>query len=171
MTRSGFLLYGANGFVGDAIARLAVEQGLQPTLAGRDAGAIERLATELGTAHRVFALDDSAAMDDALRTARVVLNCAGPFMRTSRQMVEGCLRAGTHYLDITGEIPVYQDLAARHADAVARGVMLLPGIGFDVVPTDCLAVHLARAFRPPRDSRWRSGRAVRPDFRRARSER
>jgi short subunit dehydrogenase-like uncharacterized protein len=140
--RSSFLLYGANGFVGEAVARLALEQGLQPILAGRDAFAIEPLAKALGASHRVFNLDDSAAMDDALRSVHVVLNCAGPFMHTSRPMVDGCLRAGTHYLDITGEIPVYEALAARHADAVARGIMLLPGIGFDVVPTDCLAVHL-----------------------------
>jgi short subunit dehydrogenase-like uncharacterized protein len=140
--KAGVLVYGANGFVGDAIARLAVAQGLRPILAGRNAAAIERLATELGTAHHVFSVDDSSAMDDVLRDTRVVLNCAGPFMYTSRAMVEGCLRTGTHYLDLTGEIPVYEDLAARHADAVTRGIMLLPGVGFDVVPTDCLAVHL-----------------------------
>lgn len=139
---TGFLLYGANGFVGDVVARLAVEQGLHPILAGRNAAAIERLATELGTPHRVFSVEDSLGVDDALRAAGVVLNCAGPFMYTSRAMVEGCFRTGAHYLDLTGEIPVYQELAARHADAVARGIMLLPGIGFDVVPTDCLAMHL-----------------------------
>ena len=139
---AGVLVYGANGFVGDAVARLAVEQGLQPILAGRNAHAIERLATELGAGHRVFGLDDSAAMDGALRAARVVLNCAGPFIYTSRAIVDGCFRTRTHYLDLTGEIPVYQDLAARHADAEARGIMLMPGVGFDVVPTDCLALHL-----------------------------
>jgi short subunit dehydrogenase-like uncharacterized protein len=140
--RGGFLVYGANGFVGDVIARLAVEQGLQPILAGRDARAIERLATVLGTPYRVFDLAEVAAMDAALRAVRVVLNCAGPFMHTAGPMVESCLRARTHYLDLTGEIPVYEDLAARHTDAQAREIMLLPGIGFDVVPTDCLAAYL-----------------------------
>ncbi|MBI5828547.1 MAG: saccharopine dehydrogenase NADP-binding domain-containing protein [Chloroflexi bacterium] len=139
---AGFLLYGANGFVGDAIARLAVQQGLQPILAGRDAAKIESQATELGVARRVFGLDDSATMDQALREVLVVLHCAGPYLYTSKPMVEACLRTGTHYLDLTGEIPVYEAIAARHAEAKAHGVMLLPGVGFDVAPTDCLAMHL-----------------------------
>ena len=139
---SGFLLYGANGFVGEAIARLAVQQGLQPILAGRDAVKIENRAAEFGVAHRVFSLDDSATIDRALNDVRVVLHCAGPYLYTSKPMVEGCLRTGAHYLDLTGEIPVYEALAARHAEAKAQGVMLLPGVGFDVVPTDCLAMHL-----------------------------
>jgi short subunit dehydrogenase-like uncharacterized protein len=70
------------------------------------------------------------------------LNCAGPFVNTFKPVVAACLRAGTHYLDITGEIPVYQALADLDEEAKTKGVMLLPGIGFDVVPTDCLAVHL-----------------------------
>ncbi len=139
---SGFLLYGATGYVGDATARLAVQQGLQPILAGRNATKIERLATDLGVEYRVFSLEDSTTINRTLQEMTVVLHCAGPYLYTSKPMVEACLRTGTHYLDLTGEIPVYQALAARDADAKARGVMLLPGVGFDVVPTDCLAVHL-----------------------------
>jgi len=70
------------------------------------------------------------------------LNCAGPFKYTAEPLVEGCLRSRAHYLDITGEIPVYEAIQARNVQAKARGVMLLPGVGFDVVPTDCLAQHL-----------------------------
>jgi len=140
--RSGFLLYGATGFIGEAAARLAVQQGLQPLLAGRDAARLERLATELGVGYRVFSLEDPQAMDRALRDVAVVLNCAGPFLFTFGPLVDACLRTGTHYLDLTGEIPVYEALAARDAEAGAGGVMLLPGVGFDVVATDCLAVHL-----------------------------
>ena len=56
--RSGFLLYGANGFVGEAIARQAVAEGLRPILAGRNAPAIRALAAELGVEARPFSLDD-----------------------------------------------------------------------------------------------------------------
>src|SRR5512135_2559152 len=91
---------------------------------------------------RVFRLDDSKAMDAALGLSPVVLHCAGPFIHTFRPVMEGCLRTGTHYLDLTGEIPVYQALAECDAEAKAHHVMLLPGVGFDVVPTDCLALHL-----------------------------
>ena len=140
--KSGVLLYGSTGFVGCEIANLAVERGLQPIIAGRDAAKIQSQAAKLGVECRLFSLDDAAAMDKALREVVVVLNCAGPYIYTSRPMVEACLRTGTHYLDLTGEIPVLEALAARDGEAKARGVMLLPAVGFDVVPTDCLAIHL-----------------------------
>ncbi len=63
-------------------------------------------------------------------------------MRTSRPMVDACLAAGVGYLDITGEIAVFESVLARGAEAERAGVVLLPGIGFDVVPTDCLALAL-----------------------------
>lgn len=139
---STFLLYGANGFVGQVAARLAVETGLRPILAGRHAAPIERLAAELGVECRVFGLDEPGAIDRALQQVAVVLYCAGPYIYTAQPMAAACLRAGAHYLDLTGEIAVYEALAARDAEARSRGVMLLPAVGFDVVPTDCLAVHL-----------------------------
>ncbi len=139
-----FLLYGANGYVGEAAAELAVQQGLKPILAGRDASRLEPLARRLGVELRVCALDDAAALDRALQGVPLVLHCAGPYKFTSKPMADACLRAGAHYLDITGEIPVFEALAARDAEAKARKVMLLPAVGFDVVPTDCLAVHLQR---------------------------
>ena len=139
-----FLLYGANGYVGEAAARLAVDQGLEPILAGRDAAKLEPLAKQLGVEFRVCALEDAPALDRALRDVPVVLHCAGPYKFTSQPMADACLRAGAHYLDLTGEIPVFEALAARDAEAKARKVMLLPAVGFDVVPTDCLAVHLKR---------------------------
>lgn len=139
-----FLLYGANGYVGEAAARLAVQQGLKPILAGRDAAKIEPLAGELGLEFRACALEDAAALDRALRGVPLVLHLAGPYKFTAKPMVDACLRAGVHYLDITGEMPVFEALAARDAEAKARKVMLLPAVGFDVVPTDCLAAHLKR---------------------------
>jgi short subunit dehydrogenase-like uncharacterized protein len=142
--RSTFILYGATGYVGEVAAERAVQMGLRPILAGRNADALARIAGTLGVEHRVFALDDAPAVERALTDAAVVLHCAGPFMYTSRQMVDACLRTGTHYLDITGELPVFEAIAARGEQAKSRGVMLLPGVGFDVVPTDCLAVHLKK---------------------------
>ena len=137
-----FLLYGANGYTGNLIAQQARERGLSPILAGRDGVKIKQLADELGFEHRVFSLDDSAALDAALKEVAVVLHCAGPFSRTSKPVADACLRNGKHYLDITGEIAVFEALARRDAEAKTAGVMLLPGTGFDVVPSDCLASHL-----------------------------
>jgi short subunit dehydrogenase-like uncharacterized protein len=139
-----WLLYGANGYTGDLVARRAVAAGERPVLAGRSAEPVGRLAAELGLETRVFALDDPAAVDRGLDGMKAVLHCAGPFSRTAGPMAEGCLRAGVHYLDITGEIEVFEGMAARHAAAQRAGVTLLPGVGFDVVPSDCLAAHLHR---------------------------
>jgi short subunit dehydrogenase-like uncharacterized protein len=123
---------------------------MRPILAGRNASAVQTLADALKLEHRAAALDDAAALDRLLSTPgaegkpQVVLHCAGPFSRTSKPMADACLRNGVHYLDITGEIAVFEALAARYAEAKAAGVMLLPGAGFDVVPSDCLAAHLNR---------------------------
>ncbi len=137
-----FLLYGSTGFVGDVIARLAVQSNLHPILAGRNATKVKAQATELGLEYRIFEITDATTMDFALEGVSTVLHCAGPYIHTFKPMVDGCLRTSTHYLDITGEIPVYEALATRDFEAKERGVMLLPGVGFDVVPTDCLALHL-----------------------------
>jgi short subunit dehydrogenase-like uncharacterized protein len=133
-----WLIYGANGYTGELIAREAVRRGQHPILAGRNREAIESLAKELDCESRVFDLGEND-----LRGLDLVLHCAGPFTRTSKPMVDACLAAGVHYLDITGEISVFESIFARHDEAVARGVTLLPGVGFDVVPTDCLAAMLA----------------------------
>jgi short subunit dehydrogenase-like uncharacterized protein len=144
MTRPNFLLYGANGYTGKLIAHLATERGLRPVLAGRDRASVEQLARELNLESHVFSLEDAGTIDKALSEVSVVLHCAGPFSRTSKPMADACLRTKTHYLDITGEAAVIESLAARDEEAKQNGVMLLPCVGFDVVPTDCLAAHLKR---------------------------
>jgi short subunit dehydrogenase-like uncharacterized protein len=138
------LIYGASGYTGELVARRAVERGLRPTLAGRSAAGVGAVAARLGLPSTVFGLDDGPGLDRALAGYTVVIHCAGPFQRTSRPMASACLRARVHYLDITGEIAVFEDLARHDAEAQAAGVMLLPGVGFDVVPSDCLAAHLKR---------------------------
>ncbi len=157
LTVSNWLLYGANGYTGELIAQEAVKRGLRPILAGRNGAAVAALATSLGLEYRVFRLDDPKAIDAGLKDCALVLHCAGPFSHTSKPMIDACLRTRTHYLDITGEIAVFEAAAARDLEAKAAGIMALPGVGFDVVPTDCLAAtlkaqlptatHLALAFR------------------------
>ncbi|MGL4549698.1 MAG: saccharopine dehydrogenase NADP-binding domain-containing protein, partial [Gemmataceae bacterium] len=120
-----WLLYGATGYTGSLIARLAAERGMRPVLAGRDAAKLAAVAPGLPT--RAFGLD---AID--LAGVSAVLHCAGPFSATSRPMADACLARGVHYLDITGEIGVFEALARRSAEAAAAGVMLMPGVGFDV---------------------------------------
>jgi saccharopine dehydrogenase (NAD+, L-lysine-forming) len=146
MLLSDWMIYGANGYTGALVAEEAAARGARPILAGRSEGAIAPLAARLGCDHRIFDLDDAGAAARHLDGARAVLLCAGPFSRTSRPMVDACLARGVHYLDITGEIPVFEAVHARTGEATRAGVVLLPGVGFDVVPSDCLAATLAAAL-------------------------
>ena len=139
-----FLLYGSYGYTGNLIAEYAVKQGLHPLLAGRDEARLRAQAERLSLDFRVIQLSDASALDDALRSTGLVVHCAGPFVLTFKQMAEACLRTGAHYVDISGEIEGFEALAALDSQAKAAGVMLLPGAGFDVVPSDCLAAHMKR---------------------------
>jgi short subunit dehydrogenase-like uncharacterized protein len=144
MEKSKLLLYGANGYTGQLTADLCSSYGLAPVLAGRREQALQPLADRTGFEHRVVDLADKEGLQRALADVRVVLHAAGPFKFTARPMIEACLATGTHYLDITGEIEVFE-LARRYDEAARKaGVMLLPGAGFDVVPTDCLALYLKK---------------------------
>lgn len=146
MMGSGWIIYGANGYTGEMAARESRQRGLTPILAGRNRESLARLAQQLGLEHRCFALDDPAQLRAGLRGAQLVLHCAGPFSATVRPMVEACLAERVHYLDITGEIDVFE--YARTCDAAARaaGILVCPGVGFDVVPTDCVAATLKQAM-------------------------
>ena len=137
-----FLIYGANGYTGELIAREAVKRGMKPILGGRSQKKVEPLAKELGLICRTFSLEDKTSLDYTLKEVDFVIHCAGPFSLTSEQMIEGCLRMGKHYLDITGELTVFEAMAARDKAAKEAGIMVMPGVGFDVVPSDCLAKHL-----------------------------
>lgn len=143
---SNWMIYGANGYTGELIAREAKRRNLQPTLAGRNRERIERLADELNLPYRVFDLQDSAEAAQQIKGMELVLHCAGPFSATSAPMIEACLAAKAHYLDITGEISVFEHAQSLHARAERAGVVLCPGVGFDVIPTDCVASALKAAL-------------------------
>jgi len=143
MEDNTFLLYGAYGYTGQLIARLAAEYGLKPILAGRNEAKLKALAKETGFEYLVVNLANTNALIHALHKVPAVLHAAGPFIHTAQPMIEACLETKTHYLDITGEIEVFE-LAHRYGPAAEQNdVMLMPGIGFDVVPTDCMAKYLA----------------------------
>lgn len=141
MSHERLLIYGAYGYTGELIARQAVADGLSPVLSGRNASQVAALAQSLGLDARPFDLDADTVAGQ-LADIDVVLHCAGPFTDTAPAMVDACIASRTHYLDITGEIEVFENLFARDADAREAGAVVCPGAGFDVVPTDCLAAAL-----------------------------
>lgn len=141
-----YLLYGAYGFTGRLMAELSAAFGLAPTLAGRRAEKLEPLAKKYKRPYLTFDLEDEEALVEHLKPFDLVLHAAGPFSQTAEPMIRACLRAKTHYLDITGELAVFE--LAHSYDAAAReaGVLLMSGTGFDVVPTDCTAKLLHEAL-------------------------
>jgi len=138
-----FLIYGASGYTGKLIIELSVKKGLKPVLAGRTEAKIKPLAEKLGLEYLIFGLDKTDEVVLNLAKFSLVLNCAGPFSRTAKPMVEACIVSKTHYLDITGEIEVFEMIKSFDVKAKSTGIILMPGVGFDVVPTDCLAKYLS----------------------------
>jgi short subunit dehydrogenase-like uncharacterized protein len=141
-----WLIYGANGYTGKLIAREAVRRGMRPILGGRSSEKVADLAAELGCHSMAFALDSVDLIARAISKFAVVAHCAGPFSATARPMMEACLRACVSYVDITGEIDVIEAGAERDGRAREAGITLMPAVGFDVVPSDCLAATVAEAL-------------------------
>ncbi len=137
-----FLLYGANGYTGKLIAKLASTYNLQPILAGRTEAYIKPLADTLQLPYLIIDLDDTEQLQKALSEVKLVLHAAGPYVYTAKQMIDACLQTGTHYIDINGDISVFEMLKKYDAVAKEENIMLMPGVGFDVVPTDCIALQL-----------------------------
>ena len=136
------LVYGATGYTGKLIARMARQLGMSVTLAGRNAAKLQALAAETGFEQVAVGLDDSSTLSAIIAEFDVALHIAGPFSKTAKPMVEACLAGGTHYLDITGEIPVFESHRMIDRRAREAGIMIMSGAGFDIVPSDCLALHL-----------------------------
>ena len=138
------LIYGATGYTGRLVAERAVQTGLDVTVAGRDAGKVRELAGSLGVESRVFDVDDVDAVRNALQDVDCVLNVAGPFRHTARQLMDAAIEAGVHYLDTTAELEIFALAESKDAEASRAGVMVMSGTGWDVVPSDSLALHTAR---------------------------
>ena len=137
------LVYGSYGYTGQLIVGRAMQEGLQLILAGRDEKRLREQAEKYNLEYRVFAVEETAKLNSALQEVDAVLHCAGPFVLTFRAMAEACIRNKKHYVDISGEIEEFEALALMDDEAKRAGVMLLPGGGFDVVPSDCLIAHTA----------------------------
>jgi short subunit dehydrogenase-like uncharacterized protein len=140
-----WMLYGAAGYTGALIAQHARNLGHRPLLAGRSAPAITAMAESLDLQHRVVTLDDPAALRVSLAGVSLVFNAAGPFLHTAAPLAAACIDAGAHYIDISNELQVFRTLYELRQRAQQAGVTIIPGVGFGVIATNCLARHVSDA--------------------------
>jgi short subunit dehydrogenase-like uncharacterized protein len=148
-SKTRLLLYGAYGYTGRLAAELAGARKLDVVLAGRNRDALAGLGDRLSLPTRVVGLNDAKQLSEALKDVACVVHMAGPFAATSAPMLSACLATQTNYIDITGEIEVFETMWSRKEEIQRAGITAVPGAGFDVVPTDCLAGYVASKFERP----------------------
>ncbi|PZR54191.1 enoyl-ACP reductase [Xylanimonas oleitrophica] len=147
------VVFGASGFVGRLVAAHLAEHApddARIALAGRTREKVEQARADLparGQDWPVLVADasDPASLAAMAGSARVVVSTVGPYLRHGLPVVEACARAGTHYADLTGEVPFIRQAADRY-DAVARasGARLVHCCGYDSVPSDLAVLTLHR---------------------------
>lgn len=137
------MVYGANGYSAQLIIEELIARNIKPVLAGRNEDAVKRVAKKFSCEYRIFDLNDEPKTISSLKDIHTVLNCAGPFKNTAKDMIDACLQTRTNYLDITGEMPVHAYAFGCDRQAKEKGIVILPSAGFDIIPTDCLAKRLS----------------------------
>jgi short subunit dehydrogenase-like uncharacterized protein len=138
------IIYGSYGYTGTLIVEELKKRNLNVLLSGRDSGKLKKQSDQSGFSFEAADINDHSALNNLLQKGQLLIHCAGPFQHTARQMAEACFETGTHYTDITGEYPVFELLAGYDDRAKAKNILIMPGVGFDVVPSDCLALHLKK---------------------------
>ena len=151
-------VYGATGYTGTLVAAELARRGVPMILAGRDALKLDAAAAAARAAGgevagvRAASIDDPQALIGALQDAAVVINAAGPFVRTGAPVLRAAIAAGTHYLDTTGEQPWIRDtFEVFGADLERAGAAAVAGMGFDYVPGDLLCHLVGRTAAPLRE--------------------
>ncbi len=148
--KNKLLIYGATGYTAKVFARELVKNNIEPVLAARSESVIH-VAEKFNCENRIFPLDESSTIDKQLRDIHLVANLAGPFHVTQNPLIQSCLNTGTHYIDIAGEVPAMESAFMYDQQANNAGIMIMPGAGFGVVPTD-IAAALAHEHLP--DATW-----------------
>ena len=138
-----WMLYGATGYTGQLVVEQAAAHGHRPLLAGRSEAKLRPLGRRYGLKYAAFDLSDVTAIARYTAEVELVYHAAGPFTYTADPMIRACLATHTHYLDITGEIHVFENTFRYDEVASKTGVALISGVGFDVIPSDCLAAYVA----------------------------
>jgi short subunit dehydrogenase-like uncharacterized protein len=149
MKRKEWIIYGAYGYTGKLIIREAINRKFKPVLAGRSPEKLKRLAEDMNLEYIHFELSDSEEINNIISDFKIIFNAAGPFIYTSAPLVQACLKAGVNYLDITGEVPVFEQNFKYNDRAIEKEIAIISGVGFDVIPTDCMVKYLSEKILNP----------------------
>ncbi|GAA1266709.1 saccharopine dehydrogenase [Planotetraspora silvatica] len=136
-------VFGAYGHTARFVTAELLERGWTPVLSGRDAAKLEAAAAaHPGVEWRIASADVPASLDRAIAGAAAVINCAGPFGDTAPPLIEAALRAGIHYLDVTGETLVAINTFDTYRDdprVKEAGIVVAPVMAFYGALGDLLA--------------------------------
>jgi short subunit dehydrogenase-like uncharacterized protein len=142
-------LYGATGYTGELVAEELTARGLPFVIAGRSADALIKLAARLSSQPEwvAVAANDLHGLEALARRARVLINCAGPFVRTGLAPARAAIDSGAHYLDSTGELTFMMRVARELGDSAAgRGVAVLSGAAYEYALSDLFLPRSTAGF-------------------------
>ncbi|NUP10168.1 MAG: saccharopine dehydrogenase [Polyangiaceae bacterium] len=139
------VLWGATGYTGRLVAAYLAKKSARIAIAGRNRDKLEALrrdlAAETPSASQLPILlgdaKDSASLEAIAAQTRVVCATAGPFAQVGSGVVAACVKNGTSYCDITGEVQwIRKMIDAHHDDAQHKRARIVPCCGFDSIPSD-----------------------------------
>jgi len=156
------VVWGATGFTGKLVAEYLLRQygpggELRWAIAGRNPAKLEAVRDALG--HELgFPVDDlpiltgdsddEASLEALASSTRVMCTTVGPYAQYGTKLVAACARLGTHYCDLTGELPWVRSMIDAHEDQARRsGARIVPSCGFDSIPSDLGVFYLQREMR------------------------
>merc|ERR1712190_77392 len=91
--------------------------------------------------------DDVVSIIDLVKSARVIVNCAGPYMLTEGEiLIDACIWCKTDYIDISQEIPWTLRIKELHKYAVDANVMVVPSCASNAY-SDLGVMMLAKKIR------------------------
>ena len=151
------VVFGATGFTGQLVAAYLDEayppgaeaaHGITWAMAARDRDKLEATRADLDI-HGVDLITadshDAASLRAMCEQAEVVLTTVGPYALHGSLLVETCVKTGTDYCDLSGEVPwMRRMIEAHHADAREKGVRIVHSCGFDSIPSDVGVFHHQR---------------------------
>ena len=146
---SKWMIYGATGYTGKLIAEEAVRRGHHPIIAGRDAEKVSHLAHQMGLEWTAFGINDNETLCRNVEGVDLVLNTASPFAETGSPLMDACISARCHYLDISNEISLLQQAQTRQQRALAQQIAIIPGVGFGTVASNSLASYVCKQVADP----------------------